>query len=51
MKQPDLCTCNNQLQPHDWMPGVCPTSEHVCGREPYLFQGECDACDRMVDQA
>lgn len=23
MKQPDLCTCSNQLQPHDRM-SVCP---------------------------
>lgn len=37
-----MCTCPNQLQPHDGIPGVCPSSPLEEARRLLEAQGEDD---------
>lgn len=52
-----LCTCPHQLQPHDWLPNVCPISgisfaeaipraEHDRGLDE--VREACDDCGRSI---
>ena len=45
-----MCTCNNQLLPHDRMPGVCPETFRGMPVEEWEEYGAlpvpCDDCHR-----